>query len=76
MTQQQILAMAGEYGRSLLGMLVGAYVIVAGGSAPWELTSSQYLDVANAFWTALLPVLIRYFNPKDGVFGKSPSLED
>ena len=76
MTKQQLLAMASEYGRSLLGMLVGAYVIVSQGAAPWELNASQYLDVANAFWTACLPVLVRYFNPKDGVFGKSPSLED
>jgi len=76
MTKQQAIAIAEEYGRSLIGMLVGAYVIVAKGAAPWELTSSQYLDVANAFWTALVPVLVRFFNPKDGVFGKTASLED
>jgi hypothetical protein len=76
MTKQQLLAMAGEYGRSLTGMIVGAYVIVSKGAAPWELNASQYIDVANAFWAALLPVLVRYFNPKDGVFGKSASLED
>jgi hypothetical protein len=76
MTKQQAIAIAEEYGRSLIGMLVGAYVIVSKGAAPWELSSAQYLDVANAFWTALLPVLVRFFNPKDGVFGKTASLED
>jgi hypothetical protein len=34
------------------------------------------MQLANALWAALLPVVIRYVNPNDPAFGRLPSAED
>jgi hypothetical protein len=55
-------AMLASYGRSLLGAALAAYS--ASGGDPKA--------VLNAVWAALLPVAVRYLNPKDQAFGRVP----
>lgn len=52
-------AMLASYGRSVLGAAVAAYVSTGDPKA-----------ALNALWAALLPVAVRYLNPKDTAFGK------
>lgn len=52
-------AMLQSYGRSVLGAAVAAYASTGDAKA-----------ALNALWAALLPVAVRYFNPKDSAFGK------
>ena len=54
-------ALLASYGRSVIAAAVAAYS--ASGRDPKA--------VANAVWAAIIPVAIRYFNPKDGAFGKT-----
>ena len=46
-----------------LGMVVSSIVTI--GKFPLDLTSSDWKQVANSLWIALLPVLIKWLNPKD-----------
>ena len=52
-------AMISSYGRSVIGAAVAAYA-----------STGDTKAALNALWAALLPVAIRYFNPKDTAFGK------
>ena len=52
-------AMLQSYGRSVLGAAVAAYA-----------STGDAKEALNALWAALLPVAVRYFNPKDSAFGK------
>jgi hypothetical protein len=52
-------AMAASYARSVLGAAVAVYV-----------STGDVKMAANALWAAALPVILRYFNPKDMAFGK------
>lgn len=52
-------AMLASYARSVLGAAVAAYVSTGDPKA-----------ALNALWAAVLPVAVRYFNPKDAAFGK------
>lgn len=52
-------AMIASYARSVVGAAVAAYVSTGDPKA-----------ALNALWAALLPVAMRYFNPKDAAFGK------
>ena len=58
-TSQQ--AMIASYGRSLLAAALAAYT--ASGGDPKA--------VLNAVWAAVLPVAVRYLNPKDLAFGRT-----
>ena len=62
-----------SYGRSLAAMLVLAYVVVADDKAPWELTSGQWTEIANALWASLIPVFMRWINPNDKAYGRGVS---
>jgi len=52
-------AMLASYARSVIGAAVATYASTGDPKA-----------ALNALWAALLPVAMRYFNPKDGAFGK------
>jgi hypothetical protein len=52
-------AMAASYARSVLGAAVAVYV-----------STGDVKMAANALWAAVLPVILRYLNPKDTAFGK------
>lgn len=67
-----------SYGRNLLGQLVTAIAIVGQGASPTSFTASQWADVSNVLWGALIPVVLRYINKKDPAFGKvaAPLLEE
>lgn len=52
-------AMLASYARSVLGAAVAAYA-----------STGDTKAALNALWAALLPVAVRYFNPKDTAFGK------
>lgn len=54
-------ALFASYGRSIIAAGIAAYT--ASGGDPKA--------VANALWAAIIPVAIRYFNPKDTSFGKT-----
>lgn len=56
----QIKAMLASYGRSILAAAIAAYS-ASGGNTTATL---------NAVWAALIPVAMRYLNPKDTSFGK------
>ena len=47
----------------LVGMTVGA--IVGIGKSPFNLTSSDWINIANVIWVALAPVLVKWANPRD-----------
>ena len=66
MNTNQLVALLASYGRSLLA--AGLALYAAGVTDPMQL--------ANALWAALLPVVIRYVNPNDPAFGIVPSAED
>lgn len=51
--------MIASYGRSVIGAAVAAYA-----------STGDTKAALNALWAALLPVAIRYLNPKDTAFGK------
>jgi hypothetical protein len=53
-------ALIASYGRSLLASAVATY------------TATQSLTATlNAVWAAAIPTAMRYFNPKDGAFGRA-----
>jgi hypothetical protein len=74
----QVKQMVESYGRNLLGQLVTAIAIVGQGASPITFTASQWADVSNVLWGALIPVLLRYINKKDPAFGRvaAPLLEE
>lgn len=53
-------AMLASYVRSVVGAAVATYAA----TQDWKAS-------LNALWAAAVPVAMRYFNPKDGAFGKS-----
>lgn len=53
-------AMLASYGRSVVGAAVATYAATGDPKA-----------ALNALWAAAVPVAMRYFNPKDGAFGKT-----
>ena len=59
-----------SYGRSLVGSLFTAIAIVGNGASPLSFSTSQWLDVSNALWAALIPVFMRWANKKDPAFGR------
>lgn len=46
-----------------LGMVASSIATI--GKFPLDLTASDWKHVANSLWVALLPVLIKWVNPKD-----------
>ena len=46
-----------------VGNLVTAIVII--GKSPLDFTTSDWKHAANALWLALVPVVIKWANPKD-----------
>lgn len=66
MNTKQLVELLSSYGRSLLA--AGLALYAAGVTDPMQL--------ANALWAALLPVVIRYVNPNDPAFGRLPSAKD
>ena len=54
-------ALLASYGRSVIAAAVAAYTASGG----------DLKAVANAIWAAVIPVAMRYFNPKDIAFGKT-----
>lgn len=50
------------------GMVFGAVIAVTkvkGYSTPFEFKSEDWVAVGNSVWAAVVPVLVKYFNPKD-----------
>lgn len=62
-------AMLASYGRVFLATALAA--LFATGKLPTELTSAEWLNVANAIWVATIPTIIRYLNPNDPAFGRT-----
>lgn len=52
-------AMVASYARSVVGAAVATYA-----------ATQDWKAALNALWAAVVPVAMRYFNPKDGAFGK------
>ena len=52
-------AMLASYARSVVGAAVATYA-----------ATQDWKAALNALWAAVVPVAMRYFNPKDGAFGK------
>lgn len=66
-------AMIESYARNLLGQVIGAVVIVtqtSGIASPLEFGSAEWLLVANALWSSLVPTALRWLNKKDPAFGR------
>jgi hypothetical protein len=68
-------AFIGSYGRALLGTVLTAIFVVAQSSQklPFEFSAQDWYAVANAVWIAVVPVAMRYLNPKDSAFGINKS---
>ena len=50
------------------GMVFGAIIAVnevKGYRTPFEFKSADWVAVGNSVWAALVPVFVKYFNPKD-----------
>lgn len=62
-------AMLASYGRALLATALAA--LFATGKLPTQLTSAEWLAVANAIWVATIPVIIRWLNSNDPAFGRT-----
>jgi hypothetical protein len=52
-------AMIASYARSVIGAAVATYA-----------ATQDWKAALNSLWAALVPVAMRYMNPKDGAFGK------
>lgn len=52
-------AMVASYARSVIGAAVATYA-----------ATQDWKAALNALWAAVVPVAMRYFNPKDVAFGK------
>ncbi len=65
MNKKQLIALLSSYGRSVLGAAATLYL--SGVTNP--------ADLAYSLLGALLPVAIRYINPKDQAFGRIPSVQ-
>ncbi len=66
-------AMIESYLRNLFGVVLALVVTAmtnAGVSSPVELTTGDWLTVANGLWAAAVPTLLRYVNKKDPAFGR------
>jgi hypothetical protein len=61
-------SMIASYGRAFLATVLGA--VFAIGKLPTDFTPADWAIVANAVWIAVIPVVIRYLNPKDEAFGR------
>ena len=61
-----------SYLRHLGGALFSAVATIATitGKSPVAFESTDWFAVANSLWVATLPVLFRYFNKQDPMFGK------
>lgn len=46
-----------------IGMVASSIATI--GKFPFDLTASDWKHVANSLWVALLPVVIKWVNPKD-----------
>jgi hypothetical protein len=55
-TKQIILSYLRHFG----GLIVFAYVAVAGMAAPWDLAGKDWRAIATAGWVALLPVIAKF----------------
>lgn len=65
-----------SYARNLIGQVIGAVMIVAqtsGIASPLEFGSGEWLLVANALWSSLIPTALRWANKKDPAFGRVAS---
>lgn len=60
-----------SYLRHLGGAVFAAIASVSTitGETPFQFGSNDWFAVANAFWVAVFPVLVRYFDKKDPAFG-------
>lgn len=62
-----------SYLRNLVGQVIGAVMIVMQTSniaSPLEFGSTEWLLVANALWSSLIPTALRWANKKDPAFGR------
>lgn len=62
-----------SYLRNLVGQIIGAVMIVtqtSGIASPLEFGSSEWLLVANALWSSVIPTALRWANKKDAAFGR------
>lgn len=50
-----------SYVRHFGGLLVFAYVAVAGVQPPWDLVGQDWRAIATAGWVAVIPVIAKYF---------------
>lgn len=55
-----------------VGNLVTAIVII--GKSPLDFTTSDWKHAANALWLALVPVAIKWANPKDALTMTKPKI--
>ena len=64
-------AIIASYGRSVLSAALAAVSIIAAQKniSPINFGSGEWLQVANALWAGVAPVLLRYANKKDAAFG-------
>jgi hypothetical protein len=53
-----------SYIRNFAGMVIFAMVVVGGSTAPIFYTSSQWAQIANAVWAALIPTYLKKANRK------------
>lgn len=66
-------AMIESYLRNLFGVVLALVVTAmtnAGVASPVELSTADWLTVANGLWAAAVPTLLRYVNKKDPAFGR------
>lgn len=62
-------ALLASYARHLGATILVA--IFATGKLPTDFTAGDWATVANAVWVSVIPVVIRWLNPKDKSFGKT-----
>lgn len=70
MTIEQYKKMAFSYLNSAFGQFILAVAVVGNGASPWNFSGSQWAQVSNILWTALIPVVVRFINKKDPAYGR------
>lgn len=66
-------AMLASYARAFVATALTAAVTVSqtSGKLPTDFSGSEWMAMLNSLWIALVPVLIRWVNPKDIAFGRT-----
>ena len=70
MKKSELNALLKSYARHLVGTVLTAIIVVGHNRVPVDFTAQDWLEVANAVWVSLVPVIIKWADPSSTSFGR------